>query len=187
VRVAPLIPGATVKVSFDGSDPEQTGKLLDGALALPNGNCRVRARITRPDGSESFLVEALVVLGKARVRTPLGAEGRNSLERAFDLDESSFFWSNRALHEGDHVTLELFGVRTLAHARVSTGDADKPDDRMQQGALEVQNVEGKWIEVARFSEGKVDCALPSQPIKAVRIRCLESQPNWLRLHEFTIE
>jgi hypothetical protein len=187
VRVAPLIPGATVKVSFDGSDPEQSGKLLDGTLALPNGNCRVRARITRPDGSESFLVEALVVLGKARVRTGLGAEGRHSLERAFDLDESSFFWSNRALREGDHVTLELFGIRTLAHARVSTGDEERPDDRLQQGALEVQNVDGKWVEVARFSEGKVDCALPSQPIKAVRIRCLESQPNWLRLHEFTIE
>jgi hexosaminidase len=187
VHVAPLIPGATVRISFDGSDPGKAGTALDGTLSLPNGNCRVRARITRPDGSESFLVEALVVLGKARVRTPLGAEGAYQLERAFDLDESSCFWSNRALREGDHVTLELFGIRTLKHARVTTGDAEKPDDNLQRGVLEVLAVDGKWLEVASFAEGKVDCDLPQQPIRAVRIRCTESQPYWLRLHEFTIE
>jgi hexosaminidase len=187
VRVAPLIPGATVRISFDGSDPGTAGAPLDGAAALPNGTCRVRARIARPDGSESFLVEALVVRGKARVRTSLPAEGKHPLERAFDLDETSFFWANRELREGDHLTLELFNQRPLKHARVSTGDAEKPDDKLQSGVLEVLPVEGKWLEVAVFSEGQVDCALPDKALRAVRIRCTDNQPNWLRLHEFTIE
>ena len=187
VHVAPLIPGATVKISFDGSDPEQSGQPLESTMPLPNGNCRVRARITRADGSESFLCEALVVLGKARVRTTLGAAGQNELERAFDLDESSFFWSNRELRTDDSITLELFGPRTLKHARVTTGDSEQPNDSLQRGVLEVQAVDGKWLEVAGFSDGRVDCELPQQPLRAVRMRCTEGQPNWLRVHEFTIE
>ncbi len=187
LHVAPVIPGATVKVSFDGSDPDKGGTALEGTVPLPNGNCRVRARLYRPDGSESFLVEALVVLGKARVRTSLAPSGRYDLERAFDLDQASFFWSNSALSLNDHVTLELFGVRTLKHAHVTTGDAEKPDDCLQHGVLEVQPVGGNWIEVASFTDGAVDCDLPQQPIKAVRIRATEAQPTWLRLHEFTVQ
>ncbi len=187
VHVAPVIPGATVKISFDGSDPDKGGTPLEGTMPLPNGNCRVRARLYRPDGSESFLVEALVVLGKARVRTSLAASGGHELERAFDLDPSSFFWSNGALGLNDHVTLELFGVRTLKHAHVTTGDAEKPNDCLQHGVLEVLPVGGNWIEVASFTDGAVDCDLPQQPIRAVRIRATEAQPNWLRLHEFTIQ
>jgi len=187
LHVAPVIPGAKVKVSFDGSDPDTGGKALEGTVPLPNGNCRVRARIYRPDGSESFLVEALVVLGKARVRTSLAAASGNGLERAFDLDQESFFWSNGPLNTGDHVTLELFGVRTLKHVRVTTGDEAKPDDTLQHGALEVLPLDGKWIEVARFEAGRVDCDLPVQPIRALRIRATASQSNWMRLHEFTVE
>jgi hexosaminidase len=187
LRVVSPIPGATVKLSFDGSDPETGGTPLEGTVPLPNGNCLVRARITRPDKSESFLVEALVVLGKARVRTSLAAEGNFVLERAFDLDEQSFFWSNRGLRVEDHVTLELFGVRTLKHARVTTGDADKPKDLLVAGVLELQLADGKWVEVASFSEGKVDCDLPEKPARAVRLRCTEGQSNWVRVHEFTIQ
>jgi hexosaminidase len=187
LHVAPVIPGATVKVSFDGSDPDKGGTALEGTIPLPNGNCRVRARLYRPDGSESFLVEALVVLGKARVRTTLAPSGKYELERAFDLDPNSFFWSNSGLHADDHVTLELFGVRTLKHARVTTGDADKPDDMLQHGVLEILPVGGNWTEVASFSGGSAECDLPQQPIRAVRIRATESQTNWLRLHEFTIQ
>ena len=187
VSVAPLIEGASVRISFDGSDPEKKGVPLEGKLPLPNGNCLVRARITRPDGSESFLVEALVVLGKARVRSSLTAERGFPLERAFDLDESSAFWSDRALRADDHLTLELFGVRTLKHARVTTGDAERPEDTLQRGVLEVLPVDAGWTAVADFSEGKVDCDLPGRPIRAVRLRCTESQKNWLRVHEFTIE
>ena len=87
----------------------------------------------------------------------------------------------------DHVTLELFGVRTLKHARVTTGDLDKPDDKLQHGVLEILPVGGNWTEVASFSDGSAECDLPQQPIRAVRIRATEAQPNWLRLHEFTIQ
>jgi hypothetical protein len=187
LHVATTLPGAKVKVSFDGSDPDKAGKPLEGTLPLPNGNCLVRARIYRADGSESFLVQALVVLGKARVRTSLNAVSGNGLERAFDLDPASYFWSNGGLNTGDHVTLELFGIRTLKHARVTTGDEEKPDDKLQQGVLEVLPDGGKWTEVASFADGKVDCELPVQPIRGVRIRATGSQSNWLRLHEFTIE
>ncbi|MBK7644239.1 MAG: beta-N-acetylhexosaminidase [Planctomycetes bacterium] len=187
VSLAAVIPGATAKISFDGSDPDKNGAALEDRMPLPNGNCRVRARIYRPDGNESFLVEALVVLGKARVRTTLGQEANNGLERAFDLDEASFFWTNRALRTDDHLTLELFGIRTLKHARVTTGDADKPLDRLQSGVLEVLPVNGEWKSVADFTDGKVDCDLPPEPIRAVRLRCTASQPNWLRVHEFTIQ
>lgn len=187
VHVAPLIPGAKVKISFDGSDPDKSGAALEGTLPLPNGTCRVKARIYRPDGSESFLVEALVVMGKARVRTSLGAEGPNQLERAFDQKEESFFWSNRALHVDDHITLELFGRRNLKHVSVTTGDADKPDDCLQHGVLEVLPDGGKWTEVAVFDAGKVDCDLPVFALRALRLRCTESQPNWLRVHEITLQ
>ena len=187
VRAAPTIEGAKVKISFDGSDPDKSGTPLEGTLPLPNGNCRVRARVYRPDGSESFLIEALVVLGKARVRSSLGAEGGNALERAFDQDEASFFWSNRSLRLDDHITLELFGLRNLKHATVSTGDADKPDDCLQHGVLEVLTETGKWTEVASFEAGKVDCDLPLFAIRALRLRCTENQPNWLRVHSFTLQ
>jgi hypothetical protein len=187
LHVASVIPDAKVKVSFDGSDPDKSGTPLEGTMPLPNGNCRVRARIYRPDGSESFLVEALVVLGKARARTSLLAEGGNQLERAFDQDEGSFFWSNRNLHEDDHLTLELFGIRNLKHATVTTGDADKPDDKLQHGVLEVLPDGGRWTEVAVFEDGKVDCDLPAFPLRALRMRCTASQPNWLRVHSFTVQ
>jgi len=170
----------STRTSGDAEDRLSASTVKTLEIPLPNGNCRVRARLYRPDGSESFLVEALVVLGKARVRTTLAPSGKYELERAFDLDQSSFFWSNSGLHPDDHVTLELFGVRTLKHAHVTTGDADKPDDKLQHGVLEVLPVGGNWTEVASFSDGSAECDLPQQPIRAVRIRATEAQTNWLR-------
>lgn len=176
-----------VLVSFDGSDPALDGKPLSGSISLPNGNCRVRARLYRAGSSESYACETLVVQGKAHLSTTLGAEPMHPLVQAFDLDPASFYWSDRNLRRDDHLTLNFFAPRVLKHAKITTGDADKPKDRLQEGVLEMLPDRGQWTQVAEFKDGVVDCDLPPLPLRALRLRATREQSNWMRVHEFAFE
>ncbi len=187
LRLATKFPLEKALVSFDGSDPAIEGKPIAGALSLPNGNCRVRVRLYRANSSDSYLCEALVVQGKARVSTSLGAEGTHPMAQAFDLDPVSFYWTDRNVRRDDHVTLEFFAPRVMKHAKVTTGDADKPKDTLQEGVLEMLPDGGKWTELAEFKGGVVDCDLPPLPLLALRLRATKDQQNWMRVHEFAFE
>ena len=123
----------------------------------------------------------------SKITTSLGIYSNNWPELAFDGRADTFFWADRELRAGDHLTLELKEPATGGNAVVKTGGpASRNGDKLEHGVLEASPDGTTWQALADFNDGEVTGKLPAGT-RMVRLRVTEPQTNWLIVHEITIE
>ncbi|QJE97558.1 glycoside hydrolase family 20 protein [Luteolibacter luteus] len=120
------------------------------------------------------------------VETSLESYQEHWAELAYDGKPDTFFWADRSLKAGDHLTLTLRAA-VSGKARVITGGkASRNGDKLGEGVLEASSDGSKWAEVASFKEGIAEGPLPPATT-SLRIRVTKPQENWLIIHEIEVE
>ncbi|MFE9396492.1 beta-N-acetylglucosaminidase domain-containing protein [Streptomyces flavidovirens] len=131
----------------------------------------------------------LGVTGAVKGLTNLPAYQGNAMERMLDGDDSTFFWSSRAIRTGDHVTVDLRKEREIGGISLAMGKPGSVNDYMRQGVLEYSSDGSSWEQLAAFSGKAVVTATapPGTEARYVRARATAGQTNWLVVREFTVE
>ncbi|WP_367873824.1 family 20 glycosylhydrolase [Luteolibacter sp. Populi] len=120
------------------------------------------------------------------VQTSLGIYQEHWPEFAYDGKPETFFWADRALKAGDHLTL-TFRVAVSGKAKVVTGGAaSRNGDKLASGVLEASADGSKWSEIAGFNDGTAEGSVPAGTT-SLRIRVTKPQENWLIVHEIVVE
>ena len=121
------------------------------------------------------------------ITTNLGHYLKHWPEALFDGQKETFFWSNRALEKGDHITLIFpeaiegdIKVATDGLAGVETGGAALAD-----GVLEVSPDGKNWDPLAKFFDGLATLTAPVGT-RGLRIRATAKQREPLIIHEIVL-
>jgi hexosaminidase len=123
----------------------------------------------------------------AKVETSLGTYQEHWAELAFDGRADTFFWADRALREGDHLTLTFpAALAAPTPVQVATGgSASRTGDRLDAGLLEVSVDGNTWSKLADFADGKAAGIAPAGS-RSLRVRVTKAQTSWLIIHEITV-
>ncbi|MGR8007011.1 beta-N-acetylglucosaminidase domain-containing protein [Streptomyces hypolithicus] len=142
---------------------------------------------------DAFAVDAaaehdrlLGVTGATVGLTSLPAYQGNMIARMLDGDDSTFFWSSRAVAAGDHVTLDLRRPREIGDVSLAMGKPGSANDYLREGVLEYSSDGASWQQLTAFSGRPVVTATAPAGTKAryVRARATAGQSNWLVVREF---
>lgn len=122
------------------------------------------------------------------VETSLGVYQDHWPELAFDGRDDTFFWADRELKNGDHVTLHLKAATTAESSVtvVTGGAASQHGDQLDKGVLEASADGTTWKEIAAFEKGKAT-GIAAAGTRHLRVRVSAPQTNWLIIHEITIK
>lgn len=108
-------------------------------------------------------------------------------EFAFDGNPETFYWSDRGLKAGDHLTLVLDEPAELKRVTFLFGTDRYRQEYVHVGVLEVQDEAGKWTKVTELNSARVEVELPDERIKAMRLRVGEPQRFWLIVREIEMK
>lgn len=123
----------------------------------------------------------------SEVTTSLGIYSKHWPELAFDGRDDTFFWADRELRAGDHLTLRLKQPAKGGTVTVKTGGpASRNGDQLEHGVLEASKDGATWTPVAEFADGSASGRVEAGTTH-VRLRVTEPQTNWLILHEIRFE
>lgn len=123
----------------------------------------------------------------SEITTSLGTYGDNWPELAFDGREDTFFWADRELRAGDHLTMNLKEPARGGKVTVQTGGpASRNGDKLEHGVLEVSEDGNHWQPIAEFTEGSAHAGLHAGT-RHIRLRVTRPQTNWLIVHEIQLE
>lgn len=120
------------------------------------------------------------------VTTNYGTYGSNSLDRAYDGNESTFFWSNGAQSSGKYILITFSSevvLNSFATYSSNATDYPKPINKLQ-----VSSDGSSWTDVGAFSDGaRSTFSDIGMACRYARIYCSGSSNNWLVLNEITME
>jgi len=121
------------------------------------------------------------------LESSLGAYSDHWPELAFDGRSDTFFWADRSLKTGDHLTLHLKAPLTAATpvTVVTGGPASHNGDPLAAGVLEISADGSTWSKVADFAAGKASGSAPVGT-RHLRLRATAPQENWLIVHEISL-
>jgi hexosaminidase len=124
----------------------------------------------------------------SKLSTSLGTYQDHWPELAFDGRAESFFWADRALRAGDHLTLELAepAAADTAVKVVTGGPASRNGDKLEHGVLEASADGSSWDRLAGFVDGTAAGTLPAGTTR-LRLRVTAPQTNWLIVHEIELK
>jgi len=117
--------------------------------------------------------------------TSLPTKGRHIASQAFDGKAETSFWSDRAVRDGDDVTIALPTAREVRSIQIATGTLDGKD-KLAFGVLEVSQDGTNFRHAAVFKDGAVRVAGLDGAISALRIRVTGSDGAALAVNEVTI-
>nr|WP_308295960.1 beta-N-acetylglucosaminidase domain-containing protein [Streptomyces sp. ISL-96] len=131
----------------------------------------------------------LGVSGAVKGLTNLPTYQGNVIARMVDGDDSTFFWSSRAIATGDQVTVDLRKEREIGSISLAMGKPGSVNDYMRNGVLEYSSDGASWEQLATFSGKPVVTATAPAGTEAryVRARATARQTNWLVVREFAVE
>jgi hexosaminidase len=123
----------------------------------------------------------------SKATSSLGIYQNHWPELAFDGRDDTFFWADREVNPGDHLTLELAKATTKpTEVTVATGGpASRNGDRLDQGVLEFSSNGSQWTQGADFTNGSATATAPAGT-RMVRLRATKAQTNWLIVHEIRL-
>lgn len=122
----------------------------------------------------------------SKATSSLGGYQEHWTELAYDGRPETFFWADRALKKGDHLTV-AFKEPTSGKLSVKTGGpASRNGDKLDAGVLEASSDGSSWTQIGEFADGDASGDLP-EGTKQVRILVTEPQTNWLIVHEVVVE
>ncbi|MBT2509354.1 beta-N-acetylglucosaminidase domain-containing protein [Streptomyces sp. ISL-98] len=131
----------------------------------------------------------LGVTGSVKGLTSLGTYQGNVISRMLDGDDSTYFWSSRAVRAGDHVTVDLRKEREIGEISLAMAKPGSVNDYLRQGVLEYSSDGTSWEQLGAFSgTPTVDATAPAgTKARYVRARATAGQTNWLVVREFSVE
>jgi len=119
------------------------------------------------------------------ISTTLGHHLNHWPELLFDGKKETFFWSDRALEKGDHLTVN-FPHPISGEIEVATGsDASEDGAALTDGVLEVSPDGKTWDALAEFFDGLATINAPAGT-RALRIRATADQEESLIIHEIIL-
>lgn len=120
-----------------------------------------------------------------KVTSSLGHYLEHWPEAAFDGNKESFFWSDRGLEKGDHLTL-IFPHPIKGDIEVATdGAALDTGAALLDGVLEISPDGETWDAVAEFFDGLATTTAPAGTL-GIRVRATEAQAEPLIIHEIVL-
>lgn len=123
--------------------------------------------------------------GPLAVSTSLPTKARHIAGQAFDGKAETSFWSDRAVRDGDDITIALPSAREVRSLQIATGTPDGKD-KLAFGVLEVSEDGKSFRHAGVFKEGTVRVAGIDGAISAFRIRITGSDGAALAINEVTI-
>jgi hypothetical protein len=123
--------------------------------------------------------------GPLAVSTSLPTKARHIAAQAFDGKAETSFWSDRAVRDGDDITIALPSAREVRSLQIATGTSDGKD-KLAFGVLEVSDDGKNFRHAGVFKEGAVRVAGIDGAISAFRIRVTGSDGAALALNEIVI-
>jgi hypothetical protein len=121
----------------------------------------------------------------ARAESSLSTDSGQIRQFAFDGDPATFFASQYAASEQDHLTLTFEKLVALHAITVSTGRADGKD-KLDAGVVEVSGDGKQFSELGKFNDGAAVEA-KGQKVLAIRIRPSVKLEHPLVIRELTID
>lgn len=133
------------------------------------------------------LCSTLLLAGESplAVSSSLPTKGRHVASQAFDGKTETAFWSDRAVRDGDDVTITLPEAREVRSIQIATGASDGKD-KLAFGVLEVSDDGENFRHAAVFKDGAVRVAGLDGAISAFRIRATGGDGAALAVNEVTI-
>jgi hypothetical protein len=124
----------------------------------------------------------------AKVSMPWSAYQDNTIDRAFDGNDNTYFWNDTDLKAGDAVTFTLPVARVFKSIEVLTGKADRPADIMADGDVVEVSADGTTFKTAAtFKDGVAKAELPGTPIKCIRLLVKTGGKRWLVIREVKVQ
>lgn len=133
------------------------------------------------------LCSTLLLAGESplAVSTSLPTKGRHVASQAFDGKPETAFWSDRAVRDGDDVTITLPEAREIRSIGIATGTTEGKD-RLAFGVLEVSEDGKNFRHAAVFKDGAVRVSGIDGRLAAFRIRATGGDGAALAVNEVTI-
>lgn len=130
----------------------------------------------------------LGVSGRPTASTSLGTYRSNGAARMLDGDDATYFWSDGAPAEGDHVTVDLGRSRDIGGITLAMGKPGSADDYLHTGVLEYSADGTDWQKLTDFSGTPDVTATPPAGTRAryVRARATAGQTSWVVVREFRV-
>jgi hypothetical protein len=119
------------------------------------------------------------------VSTSLPTRARHVASQAFDGKAETSFWSDRAVRDGDDVTITLDEAREVRSLQLTTGTGDGKD-KLAFGVLEVSEDGKSFRHAGVFKDGAVRVSGIDGKILAFRVRVTGSDGAALALNEVVI-
>ena len=119
------------------------------------------------------------------VSTSLPTRGRHVAAQAFDGKAETSFWSDRAVRDGDDITIALRDAREVRSLQVATGTSEGKD-KLAFGVLEVSEDGRNFRHAGVFKDGAVRVAGIDGKVAAFRIRATGGDGAALALAEVVV-
>ncbi|WP_331273034.1 beta-N-acetylglucosaminidase domain-containing protein [Motilibacter deserti] len=105
-----------------------------------------------------------------------------------DGNPDTWFWSSRAVANGDYVGVDLGSVREVSGVTVLMAKATSPRDFIQNGVLEYSVNGTTWTPVRTLVDtAEATATLPAgTSARYVRVRATAAQSEWLVVRELTV-
>jgi dienelactone hydrolase len=179
-----------VEISADGTSWTSLGSFAnqnDVHVTAPAGTTAryVRARPTA--GQSNWLVVREFAVDQALASTTLGTWS-GTVGSMTDGSVTTFWKSSSGPTTADWVRLDRGAVLNVTQVDLYMTEPNSPNDRIQQGVLELSSNGTTWTTLASFSnQNEVHVAAPSgTTARYVRARPTANQSNWLVVREFGV-
>lgn len=133
----------------------------------------------------AFATFTVAADGPLSVSTSLPTKGRHSAAQAFDGKAETCFWSDRAVRDGDDVTIALPEAREIRSLQIATGTGEGKD-KLAFGVLEVSEDGKSFRHAGVFKDGAVRVGGIDGKIAAFRVRATGADGAALALAEIVI-
>ena len=104
---------------------------------------------------------------------------------ATDGDPSTLFWSSAAPKEYDCFTVDLGSEKEIDSVRLAMGDDYSPNDMIHRGVIEY-SADGEKYTYLCDTEGALTESNTHFSARFVRVRCTETQTNWVIITAFDV-
>lgn len=128
-------------------------------------------------------------LKHAPMLTTMGTYENYSINYIVDDNLSTMYWSNASPLIGDYVGIDLQALKRIKEINLFMSSAEKPNDYIRNGVIEISRDFKEWETVASISnQPEVRLTLEEgTEARFIRVRSTAAQTQWIQIREFAVE